>query len=205
MAVHADAADQELDQGAPAPPAEDQRTESDDPAQDDIDAEAGENARRRSDHRALSASVAVVVALSGLPIWLGYQAYQSHRIDARHSLFASTARQAALNLTTINYTEVEANVQRIVDSATGEFREDFKKRSQPFIDVIKQSQSKSQGSVTETALESEQTDSARILVAVTVDTTVAGVAEEQPRAWRMRITVQKVGDDAKVANVEFVA
>ncbi|BBX66439.1 hypothetical protein MSAS_56130 [Mycobacterium saskatchewanense] len=146
----------------------------------------------------------MVVVLSGLLVWLGFQAYQSHRTDLRHSLFILTARQAALNLTTINYTEAEADVQRIVDSATGAFRGDFKKRSQPFIDVVKQSQSKSQGSVTETALESEQGDSGQVLVAVTVNTSVAGVAEEQPRAWRMRITVQKVGDDAKVSNVEFV-
>ena len=43
-----------------------------------------------------------------------------------------------------------------------------------------------------------------MLVAVTVNTSNAGAPEQQPRAWRMRITVQKVGDEAKVSNVEFV-
>jgi len=42
------------------------------------------------------------------------------------------------------------------------------------------------------------------LVAVTVKTSNAGAPEQAPRAWRMRISVQKVGDEAKVSNVEFV-
>lgn len=206
MAVHADAADQELEERQPEPIAEERLDEptDEDSGHDATCTDKGVGTRRRTGRGGVSASLAVVVVLSGLLVWLGFQAYQSHRTDLRHSLFILTARHAALNLTTINYTEAEADVQRIVDSATGAFRGDFKKRSQPFIDVVKQSQSKSQGSVTETALESEQGDSGQVLVAVTVNTSVAGVAEEQPRAWRMRITVQKVGDDAKVSNVEFV-
>jgi Mce-associated membrane protein len=43
-----------------------------------------------------------------------------------------------------------------------------------------------------------------VLVAVTVKTSNAGAAEQEPRAWRMRLTVKKVGDEAKVSNVEFV-
>jgi Mce-associated membrane protein len=43
-----------------------------------------------------------------------------------------------------------------------------------------------------------------VLVAVTVHTSNAGSANKQPRAWRMRISVQKVSDQAKVSNVEFV-
>jgi Mce-associated membrane protein len=37
-----------------------------------------------------------------------------------------------------------------------------------------------------------------------VNTTNAGAPEQQPRSWRMRISVEKVGDDAKVSNVVFV-
>jgi len=76
---------------------------------------------------------------------------------------------------------------------------------QPFIDTVKQAQSKSVGTVTEAGLESESENDAQVLVAVAVKTSNVGVAEQQPRAWRMRISVQKVGDQAKVSNVEFVA
>jgi len=47
--------------------------------------------------------------------------------------------------------------------------------------------------------------SAEVLVAVTVNTSIAGQPEQAPRAWRMRILVQQDGDgQAKVSNVEFV-
>jgi Mce-associated membrane protein len=59
--------------------------------------------------------------------------------------------------------------------------------------------------VTEAGLESETADTAKALVAVTVTTSNAGTAQTEPRAWRLRMFVQKVGDEAKVSNVEFVS
>jgi Mce-associated membrane protein len=201
MAVDADSADDELEEPAGNPAESDGREVGDD-GSDEGTAGAGQIGRRAL--AAMIAMVAIVVALAGLTGWLGYRAYQSRQDQLQHNVFLQVARQGALNLTTMNYTEAEADVQRILDSATGPFRDDFKKRSQPFIDIVKQAQSNSQGSITEAAVESGQGDSAQVLVAVTVNTSVAGVAEKQPRAWRMRITVQRIGGDAKVSNVEFV-
>ena len=146
----------------------------------------------------------VLLVLGGLPGWLGFRAYQSHQADKQRTLFLQVGRQGALNLTTIDWQEVDTDVARIVDSATGTFHDDFQKRSQPFIDTVTQAQSKSVGTVTEAGLESESDNDAQVLVAVAVKTTNAGAAQQQPRAWRMRISVQKVGDQAKVSNVEFV-
>ena len=113
-------------------------------------------------------------------------------------------RQAALNLTTISADEADTDVARVLDSATGTFHDDWAQRAPAFVEVVKKAQSRSTGTVTAAGLESETSDRARLLVAVSVKTTNAGAPEQQPRAWRMRIDVQKVGDDAKVANVEFV-
>ncbi len=153
---------------------------------------------------AIRVGLAIVVVLAGLSGWLGYRMHQSHQAEQQRNLFVEVARQGALNLTTIDYTRVGADVQRILDSATGTFYDDFQKRSQPFIEVVKQAQSKSDGSIVDAALQSETGDQAQVLVAVNVNTTVAGAAEPEPRAWRMRISVQKIGDGAKVSNVEFV-
>jgi Mce-associated membrane protein len=154
---------------------------------------------------AIRVGLATVVALAGLAGWLGYRLHQSHQAEVQRNLFVEIARQGALNLTTINYTQVGADVQRILDSATGTFYDDFQKRSQPFIEVVKQAQSKSDGSIVDAGLQSETGDQAQVLVAVNVNTSVAGAAEPEPRAWRMRISVQKIGDGAKVSNVEFVS
>jgi Mce-associated membrane protein len=146
----------------------------------------------------------MVAALAGLVGWLAWRGHLSHQVAARHAVFVQTARQGALNLTTISYTEVDADIKRILDSSTGRFHDDFQTRSQPFVDVVKQAQSTSVGTITEAGLESVNGDTAQVLVAVSVKTSNAGAAEQQPRAWRMRIDVAQVGDTAKVSNVEFV-
>lgn len=163
-------------------------------------------ARRRRLSRVGTALVAgglIVAALAGLSGWLGYRAYHNHEAQARRNLYVATARQGAVNLTTINYSQVDADVRRILDSATGAFRDDFEQRSQPFMEVVKAAQSKSEGTVTDAGLESDRGDSAQVLVAVAVKSRTAG-GEEAPREWRMRIEVRSVGDDAKVSNVVFV-
>jgi Mce-associated membrane protein len=147
--------------------------------------------------------VALLIALGTLAGWLGLKAHQSHQADQQRALFLQVARQGALNLTTIDWHHAESDVQRILSSATSTFHDDFANRSQPFIDVVHQAQSTSVGTVTEAGLESQNGEQAQVLVAVSVKVT-AGGAEQSPRAWRMRISVQTVGDDAKVSNVQFV-
>ena len=148
----------------------------------------------------------VVVALAGLTGWLGFRTYQSHKADEQRKLFLQVGRQGALNLTTIDWQQADANVQRILDSATGPFYDQFQQRARPFVEVVKQAQSKSVGTIAEAGLEpnSITADGAQVLVAVTVKASNAGAPEQAPRAWRMRISVEKVDDGAKVSNVEFV-
>jgi Mce-associated membrane protein len=160
--------------------------------------------RRHTLRPALSAALLIVVALGALAGWLGFRAHQSHQRAQEREVFLQAARQGALSLTTIGYTEVDADVKRILDSSTGGFHDDFQKRSQPFVEVVKQAQSTSHGTITAAGLESVRGDTAQALVALAVTTTNAGAAEQQPRAWRMRVSIQKVGDMAKVSNVEFV-
>jgi Mce-associated membrane protein len=148
--------------------------------------------------------LALVVALAGLTGWLGFRAHQSQQAQAKRSQFLQVARQGALNLTTIDWQHADTDVRRILDGATGEFYDDFAKRSQPFIEVLRQAKATTVGKITEAGLESETPDSAQALVAVSVRTSNAGESDPVPRAWRMRITVQRIGDQVKVSNVGFV-
>ncbi|KZS51710.1 hypothetical protein A4G26_20030 [Mycobacterium kansasii] len=149
-------------------------------------------------------SLVAILALGGVVGWLGLRTYQLRQEQEQRELFLRVGRQGAVNLTTIDWQNVNSDIQRILDSATGPFYDDFSKRSQPFIDLVKKMQSKSVGTVTEAGLESVSRNEARVLVAVSVKTSNLG-AEDQPlRAWRMRIDVQKVDDGAKVSNVLFV-
>jgi Mce-associated membrane protein len=216
MAKHADTADRKLsascaaagsaDNPEPARESSDESTVLDEPQRHGLgDSTDPVVPHRCSPIRSVTAAgFVIVIALGSLACWSGYGAYQGHRSLKQQNLFAEVGRQAALNLTTINYTEVDADVQRILASATGAFYDDFSRRSQPFVDVVKHTQSKSEGTVTAAGLESQSGDQAQVLVAVTVQTTNAGSGEQEPRAWRMRISVEKVDDAAKVSNVVFV-
>ncbi|MFC5336100.1 YfgM family protein [Mycobacterium branderi] len=152
----------------------------------------------------ITVGLLVVSALAGVGGWLGYHTYQDRKSLAQRNLYVQVARQAAVNLTTIDHANVDADIRRILESATGTFRDDFQKRSQPFVDVVKKVQSKSEGTAEEAALLSEADDQAQVLVAVSVKTSTAAVPEQEPRRWRLRISVQKTDDSAKVSDVEFV-
>jgi Mce-associated membrane protein len=145
-----------------------------------------------------------VAGIAGLTGVLGYQAHQGRELDSREGLFLQAARQAALNLTTIRYTEVDADIRRVVDSSTGAFRDEFKKHAPEFADAVRQAQSVSEGSIVGAGIESMHGATAQVLVATEVKSALAGAPSQQPRHWRMRISVQAVDGGAKVSGVEFV-
>src|SRR5882757_4781531 len=189
--------------GVPGPGAHDARDDDSDTDGDDADVTPVQRWRSHV-RQALVAGLAVVTALAALVGWLGFRAYQSHTAVQQRSLFLQVGRQGAVNLTTIDWQHADADVERVLNSATGTFFDDFSKRSQPFITVVKQAQSTSVGTVTEAGLESSTANDAQVLVAVSVKTSIPTAHEQNPRAWRMRVSLHKLGDDVKVANVEFV-
>lgn len=148
----------------------------------------------------------MIVAVLALVGWLGFDNFRTGQQQAVQAQFVQAARQGALNLTTIDWKNVESDVDRIVNGATGDFHDDFSSRAADFAAVVKQAQSTSVGTVIDAGLESQTADTARALVAVSVQTTTSADTQQPPRTWRMRMTLQQVDDDQiKVANVEFVA
>lgn len=153
---------------------------------------------------ALVIGLTMAAALAALIGFLGLQAHRAQQSEDLRELYLQTGRQGALNLTTIDWHHADADVQRILGMATGTFYDDFSQRSQPFVDVVKKVQSVSTGTVTVSGLESATDTDAQVLVAVNVHTTTNEAPEPSSRSWRMRLSIQKVGNDAKVSNVEFV-
>ncbi|MEE6176132.1 Mce protein [Mycobacterium sp. 050134] len=209
MAVDDDAPAEEIADAAAAQDSGDdiEAAEVDDLEGEESDGLAGRHpatARLAPVRAAALVGVVSVVAVAALIGWFGFRQYQADKTEARSRMFLEVGRQGAINLTTIDYQHADTDVQRILDSATGTFYDDFKQRSGPFIEVVKKAQSKSVGTITEAGLESVSDRDAQVMVAVSVKTTNAGTAEQVPRAWRMRIDVTQVGGDAKVSNVAFV-
>jgi Mce-associated membrane protein len=153
----------------------------------------------------LIATLAVVVALGGLTGWLGFRAKQSLDVERQRQTFLQVGRDGATNLTTLDYQHIDTDVQRILGSATGTFYDDFAKRAPSFTDVVKQIKSTSVGTVIEAGLEpGDSPTAAHVLVSILVKSQFAGQPAQEPRSLRMRLEVQKVDDQTKVSDVEYV-
>lgn len=151
---------------------------------------------------ALVVGLVVVVALGALVTWLGQRELQSRRDDALYEMYLTAGKQSAANLTTIDYRHVDDDIKRALDTSTGAYFDEFKQRSAAVVDSVKQQQSVSSGTITEAGVESANDTTGVVLVAVKVHTEVGSGPPQRDRYWRVRLTMQKVGDSAKVSNVE---
>lgn len=159
----------------------------------------------KRDNRAVAALVAgivVVAALGALVTWLGQRELQMRRDDALQERYLTTGKQVAVNLTTIDYRHVDDDVKRVLDTSTGAFFDEFKEHSAAVADSVKQQQSVSVGTITEAGVDSVTDTKGVVLVAVKVHTEVGNGPPQRDHYWRVRLTLQKVGDSVKVSNVE---
>ncbi|MFC8530058.1 hypothetical protein [Nocardia sp. NPDC057227] len=157
--------------------------------------------RRTALRAAAVLTIAAALTTSG---FLGYQHREAAAQERREGEFAAAAKQGVVALTTLDFTHAAADVQRVLDNSTGTFRDDFQGRSADFTSVIEQSQVATEGTVNAVAVESMTDDSAVVLVAATSKVTNSGGAQQEPRAWRLSVTVQREGDTMRMSKVEFV-
>lgn len=148
--------------------------------------------------------VLIAVTLLAGTGWLAWQDIQFRRAEAVREQMLAAGREGLLALTTIDHQQADQGVQRILDASTGGFRADFEQRAEGFKDAARKARSTSVGTVTEAAVESVEGDEGRVLVALNVMTSNRGVPEQQPKAWRTRVTVTRADGGFKVAAVEFV-
>lgn len=150
------------------------------------------------------AAAALTLSLLGAStymVWRHHQALERRQHDAA---FIAAARQGIVNMTSFNFTRAKEDVQRVIDSSTGEFRDDFQKRAADFTTVVQQAKVVTEGSVSSAAVESMQADSAVVLVLASERVTNAAGAKDEPREFRLRVTVSRDGDQLKMSKVEFV-
>jgi Mce-associated membrane protein len=155
--------------------------------------------------RLLTAGVVVatcaLLVVSGLMVWHHHNVLRERQ---RSAAFVAVAKQGVINLTSFDFKRAKQDVQRVIDSATGEFREDFKRRADDFATVIKDSKAVTEGSVAAAAVESMGTDSAVVLVLADERVTNLAGAKDEPRTFRFRVSVVRDSDQLKVSKVEFV-
>jgi Mce-associated membrane protein len=176
----------------------------------DISAPAGAGeirpSRRLSRGRAAALAAAALLigallALTGLMLVKHNEAAATRAQDRK---LIEAASEGIVALLSIDHDRAEADVQRILDLSIGAFRDDFASRAGDFIATAQKGKSVTKGAVTAAALESTGNDNAVVLVAATSQVTNASGARDDPRPWRMSVTVSRDEDQWKMSNVEFV-
>jgi Mce-associated membrane protein len=150
---------------------------------------------------AVVVAICAMLALTGLMIWQHRQveAQRAHRAE-----FVTSASEGVLALLSIDYNHAKADVQKVIDHSTGTFRDDFTKGGDDFVKTAEQSKAVTVGKISAAALESENGDTGVVLVAASSQVTNANGARQDPRAWRMSVTMTRDGGKLKMSNVEFV-
>ncbi|BBY15009.1 hypothetical protein [Mycolicibacterium litorale] len=160
---------------------------------------------RRVPWRALGVGFAAVatialLAVSGLMFVHHRQAQAEQQRSAE---FAAAARQGVVTLMSLNFGTAKEDVQRIIDNAAGQFKEDFEASAEDFTTVAERSKVITEANVNATAVQSMTDNSAVVLVAATSRITNETGAKQDPRTWRLIVDVVRDGDRIKMSKVEF--
>jgi len=163
--------------------------------------------RRRLPSLSATSKVAAIVLICAFVGATGYMMWHDHEATVRAqraASFVAGAKQGVINMTSLDFNRAKEDVQRVIDSSTGQFRDDFQQRAKDFASVVEQSKVTTQGTVNAAALESMDEHSAQVLVSATSKISNAAGAKDEPRVFRLRVTVTEEGGQYKMSKVDFV-
>lgn len=141
------------------------------------------------------------IALTG---WMLVAHRQAAAERAHRQAFLDAARNGVVALLSIDHSRAKDDVQHVLDLSTGGFKEEFTKGADDFVKTAEQSKAVTKGSVSGAAVDSVNGDSAVVLLAVVSQVTNSNGARQDPRPFRMSVTVSPDGGQLKMSNVEFV-
>jgi serine/threonine-protein kinase len=122
--------------------------------------------------------------------------------------YVDTAKSFAVDLVTVNADTVDADVQRVLDGATGEFRDGLQrgaaKMKTDTVDEGKQTEAVVTGAGVESFTPDGAAHEALVLVSLTTKTTYNTHQPRQDSLQRLAVTVVDDGGTYRVSNVEFI-
>ncbi len=202
--------------GVPAPAAsEDPVAAADDeaaetePADETADESASPEKRRLRlpGRKALAASLAllVIAGLLGVTGWMLWEHRKANEERHRTAEYAAAARQGVVNLMSMDYSHAQESVQRVIDDSIGKMKNNFQDTSQDLIKALQESKMITKVTVNDAAVESMDDQTATVLIAATSrrEGPNAPKEDQQPRVWRVVVTVQRDGGQIKMSDVEF--
>lgn len=162
--------------------------------------------RRRLSTVATVLTIAVILASLAGTVFMITERHDASQQRERAAEFGAAARQGVLVLTSLDFNNAKWDVQRIIDNSTGSFKADIQKMADEFAKSVEESKVVEQGAVESVAvdLDSVTRDSAVVLVAAKSDVTNAAGAKQDPRDFRLIVTILRDGSQLKMSKVQFV-
>lgn len=154
-------------------------------------------------YAAVILAVIGIAALASTSAWIVVKHRQAEHQRDLSAQFSAAARQGVVSLMSLDFNRAKEDVQRIVDNSTGQFREDFQSQAEEFAKVAESSKVVTEANVTAAAVQTMTEDTADVLVAAASTITNAQGAKDDPRSWRLIVSVARDGDQIKMAKVEF--
>lgn len=172
-------------------------------------ADTSEPSKRSLGPLGWAAAVVAVLSLILLVGSGGFFAYHQHQVSAQadqRAEYVQTAKQAILNLTNIKDDTAKQDIDRVLSVASGQLKQEYSERKDAYAQVVQQAKVKASGEIIETAVESQDDHTAKVLVAAKQTLTNAGAKDPQERYYRFRVTVDRDDNGGITASqVEFVA
>ncbi len=159
---------------------------------------------RRAPRWLLAALSVLVLALVVAAVVLGLRVRGAEAREDDRDAALTAARQSALNLTSIDRADLEGDLARVLEGATGAFAEEFEARSENLRQVLVENEVVSEGEVIAAGL--VRGDPTTATAIVVVDATVRNTAMPEGRlnTYRMRIELEKQGDRWLTSMLDFV-
>jgi Mce-associated membrane protein len=161
---------------------------------------------KRPGRKTLAVGAAVILictslGTSGYVVWYHRKSQEQRQ---RAAEFAAAARQSAITLMSINSDKAREDLQRVIDDATGQFKNQMLLTANGLVESVEQSKVSTKATVQAVAVESMTADSGVVLVTTKSEVINPDKTKPPPRSWRIVMNLQRDGGQLKMSRVEFL-
>ncbi len=146
----------------------------------------------------------LVVALVAAAVFFGLKARSAEQRESSRDAALQAARQEALNLTSVDGTDLDADLQRVLQGASGQFRTEFAAQAERLKQLLTENEVRAEGRVLDAGIVRYDDDSATALVVVDSLVKNKSAPDGQNRNYRMQLVLDHVGDRWLTSSLQFV-
>jgi Mce-associated membrane protein len=147
---------------------------------------------------------ALLVALVVASVLLERKWAEGRSTAARYDAVLASARQEALNFTTLDYRSISDDVARVLAGSTGSFHKQFQDSEANLKTLAARNKSVSKGSVLEAGIVSSEPTKARVIVVADSMVSNVNTSTPQPRHYRLQLDLVLQGGRWLTDDLQFV-